>query len=59
MEEDDRPSDKTLWGWMAEDALNLSLRLCLLRKTPGGDFDVATAGENVASIADTPMDERG
>lgn len=59
VEEDDRPSDKTLWGWMAEDALNLSLRLRLLRKTPGGDFDVATAGADVASMADTPMDERG
>lgn len=59
VEENDRPNDSPLWGWMAEDALNLSLRLGLLWKTPGGDFDVATAGEEVASMADTPMNERG
>ena len=59
VEENDRPSDKTLWGWMAEDALNLSLRLGLLRETRGGDFDVTEAGDKVASMADTPMNERG
>ena len=59
VEENDRPNDSPLWGWMAEDALNLSLRLGLLWKTPGGDFDVAAAGADVASMADTPMDERG
>ena len=59
VEEPDRPNGWSVWQWMAEDAINLSVRLGLLRLLSDGDFAVDAAGIAVASMADTPMDVRG
>ena len=59
VEEPDRPNGRSVWRWMAEDAVNLSVRLGLLRWFSDGYFAVDAVGAAVASMADTPMDVRG
>ena len=59
VEENDCPNDWSVWRWMAEDALSLSLRLYLLGEHPAGNCVVLTPGQEAASMADAPMDERG
>ena len=60
VEEGDCPNGWSVWRWMAEDALSLSLRLHLLRKNPASDdYEPLTPGQEAASMADAPMDERG
>ena len=59
VEDNDCPNGQSVWRWMAEDALSLSLRLCLLGEHPAGNYAVLTAGREIASMADAPMDERG
>ena len=56
VEEADRPNGRSVWRWMAEDAVNLSVRLGLLRLLSDGDFAVDAAGDAVASMADAPME---
>lgn len=58
VEEVDRPEGQSVWRWMAEDAIRLSVRLGLLRLLPDGDFAVDAAGTAVASMADAPMEAR-
>lgn len=58
VEEPDRPNGRSVWRWMAEDAMNLSVRLGLLRLLSDGDFAVDAAGVAVASMADAPMEAR-
>ena len=59
VEEIERPKEQAVWQWMAKDAIQLSLRLGLLRLLPGDDFAVDAAGAAVASMADASMDEQG
>lgn len=58
VEEPDRPNGRSVWRWMAEDAVNLSVRLGLLRLLSDGDFAVDAAGDAVASMANAPMEAR-
>ena len=59
VEETDRPDGRTVWGWLAEDAFGLALRLGLMQWTEGGGLAVTEAGDAVASVAADPMGEGG